>query len=112
MPLACTGVNHRTASVALRERLALGPVAQQRVLHESRQDARAPFTELAILSTCNRTEVYAELSPQGGAALAAWLAAERSGDDPEVKDRFYIHEGDAALQHLFRVACGDRKSVV
>jgi glutamyl-tRNA reductase len=105
MPLACTGVNHRTASVALRERLALGPVAQQRVLHESRQDAGAPFTELAILSTCNRTEIYAAPLEASGALLE--LLSSIAGVAPGSLLAHTYHEtGVAAVRRLCRVAAG------
>ena len=105
MPLACTGVNHRTASVALRERLALGPVAQQRVLHESRQDRAAPFGELAILSTCNRTEVYA--TPVAAAdALLELLAGIADVPAQSLAPHTYRETGVAAVRRLCRVAAG------
>jgi glutamyl-tRNA reductase len=105
MSLACTGVNHRTASVALRERLALGPVAQHRMLHESRQDARAPFTELAILSTCNRTEVYAAPAEASDALLE--LLAGIAGVPPATLLPHTYHEtGVSAVRRLCRVAAG------
>ena len=63
-------------------------------------------SEAAILSTCNRTEIYADLEDGAGNSLGAWLARERSAGDPEVRARFYSHSGDAAARHLFRVACG------
>jgi len=104
MPFFTLGISHHTAPVAVRERLSFAP---EEIPASLRAVTALPgVSEAVILSTCNRTEIYAELSAEGGAALAAWLAAERSGDDPQVKDRFYTHEGDAALQHLFRVACG------
>jgi glutamyl-tRNA reductase len=104
MPFFTLGISHLTAPVAVRERMSFTP---DQIPISLRSVAGLPGVhEALILSTCNRTEIYAELQGDGGAALAAWLAAERSSDDPGVKERFYIHEGDAALQHLFRVACG------
>ncbi|HKE92240.1 MAG TPA: glutamyl-tRNA reductase [Gemmatimonadales bacterium] len=105
MPLACTGVNHRTASVALRERLALGPVAQQRLLHESRQDPRAPFTELAILSTCNRTEVYAAPLEASGAPLEL-LSSIAAVPPASLLPHTYHETGVGAVRRLCRVAAG------
>src|ERR1051325_11389279 len=105
MPLACTGVNHRTASVALRERLALGPVAQRRLLHAARQAPETPFGELAILSTCNRTEVYAAPVATSDALLA--LLSSIAAVPPESLAPHTYHEsGVAAVRRLCRVAAG------
>ena len=104
MPFFTLGISHLTAPVAVRERMSFSP---EQIPPSLSAIAGLPgVREVLILSTCNRTEIYAELEGEGSAALAAWLAAERSADDPSVKERFYTHEGDAALQHLFRVACG------
>ena len=104
MPLFTLGISHHTAPVAVRERMSFTP---EQIPASLRAVTALPgVSEAVILSTCNRTEIYAELSADGGAALAAWLAAERAADDPGVQSRFYSHEGDAALQHLLRVACG------
>jgi glutamyl-tRNA reductase len=104
MPFFTLGISHHTAPVAVRERMSFTP---EQIPASLRAVTALPgVSEAVILSTCNRTEIYAELTAEGGATLAAWLATERSGGDPEVQNRFYTHEGDAALQHLFRVACG------
>ncbi|HEX4299736.1 MAG TPA: glutamyl-tRNA reductase [Gammaproteobacteria bacterium] len=104
MPFFTLGISHLTAPVAVRERMSFAP---DQIPANLRAIAGLPgVREALILSTCNRTEIYAELEGEGGAALTAWLTAERSADDPSVKERFYTHAGDAALQHLFRVACG------
>src|SRR5690348_1629564 len=104
MPFFTLGISHHTAPVAVRERMSFTP---EQIPASLRAVTALPgVSEAVILSTCNRTEIYAELSAEGGTALAAWLTSERSADDPGVQSRFYTHEGDAALQHLFRVACG------
>lgn len=104
MPLFTLGISHHTAPVAVRERMSFTP---EQIPASLRAVTGLPgVSEAVILSTCNRTEIYAELEGAGGAAVASWLAAERNSDDPEAQSRFYTHEGDAALQHLFRVACG------
>lgn len=105
MPLACTGVNHTTASVVLRERLALGSVAQRRVLHASRHAPGAPFDELAILSTCNRTEVYA--TPVAASEALLELLAQIAGVPPQaLQPHTYCDRGVAAVRRLCRVASG------
>ena len=104
MPLACTGINHRTASVALRERLALGPVAQRRVLLASRA-AGTPFGELAILSTCNRTEVYA--APVAASdSLLELLAGIAAVPAAALQPHTYQETGVDAVRRLCRVAAG------
>ncbi len=104
MPLACTGINHRTASVSLRERLALGPVAQRRVLHASRAPG-TPFGELAILSTCNRTEVYAAPVEASGALLEL-LAGIAGVPAAALRPHTYQETGVEAVRRLCRVAAG------
>jgi glutamyl-tRNA reductase len=104
MPLACTGINHRTASVSLRERLALGPVAQRRVLHASRAPG-TPFGELAILSTCNRTEVYA--APlETTDALLELLSGIAGVPAAALQPHTYQETGVDAVRRLCRVAAG------
>ena len=104
MPFFTLGISHLTAPVAVRERMSFTP--EQIPASLGAILALPGLREAIILSTCNRTEIYADLEGEGGEALARWLAAERSADDPEVQARFYRHEGEAAMQHLFRVACG------
>lgn len=104
MPFFTLGISHHTAPVAVRERMSFSPEQLPESLRAVA--ALAGVSEAIILSTCNRTEIYAELDEGSGAALAAWLTKERSADDPGVQNRFYSHQGEAAMQHLFRVACG------
>ena len=104
MPLFVLGISHATAPVALRERLSFDAGQIPAALHDAA--ALAGVHEVAILSTCNRTEIYAHLEDGAGARLTDWLTQARSADDPEVRARFYIHQGEAVARHLFRVACG------
>jgi glutamyl-tRNA reductase len=121
MPLACTGINHRTAPVALRERLALGLEAQRELLHAPAiraLGASAGVRELVILSTCNRTELYA--APDNADAPPAdlsWpllhlLAAISDLPLPALRPHIYDNTGLAAVQHLCRVAAGLDSMVV
>jgi glutamyl-tRNA reductase len=99
------GINHQTAPVQLRERVAFAETHVPAALASLR--ALAPVREVALLSTCNRTEVYA-LVQDDGAALAHWLAAHAGQDGPArtLDGYFYRHADDAAVRHLFRVAAG------
>jgi glutamyl-tRNA reductase len=99
------GINHQTAPVQLRERVAFAEAHVPAALAALR--GLSPVREVALLSTCNRTEVYA-LVHDDGAALARWLAAHAGEDDPRraLDGYLYRHADDAAVRHLFRVATG------
>jgi glutamyl-tRNA reductase len=121
MPLACTGINHRTAPVALRERLALGPEAQREMLRAPAiraLGATAGVRELVILSTCNRTELYAAPDDTDGrpgdlsAPLLHLLAAIADLPLPALRPHVYDNAGLAAVHHLCRVAAGLDSMVV
>ncbi len=112
MTLFALGINHQTAPVALRERVAFGESAVPAALAELR--ALPGVREVALLSTCNRTELYAHADGDGR-VLGDWLATHRGSGDaqepaleagPGLHAYLYRHAGDAAARHLFRVACG------
>ncbi|HST45782.1 MAG TPA: glutamyl-tRNA reductase, partial [Luteimonas sp.] len=109
MSLVAIGINHQTAPVALRERVAFADDAMASALAELR--ALPQVREVALLSTCNRTELYA-VADDGGAALAEWLAT-RPGDATDgaltetgLHAYLYVHRDGEAIRHLFRVASG------
>ena len=108
MTLYALGINHQTAPVALRERVAFGDSAVPAALAELR--SLPGVREVALLSTCNRTELYA--AAQDDAVLADWLAAHPGAEDAALDPAqglhayLYRHAGDEAARHLFRVACG------
>ncbi|MGB9429837.1 MAG: glutamyl-tRNA reductase [Gammaproteobacteria bacterium] len=104
MPFCTLGISHLTAPVAIRERLSFAAEQIPEALHAV--TGLGGVEEAAILSTCNRTEIYAHLENGAGTALVDWLSRVRSPDDPGVRTRFYLHDGDASARHLFRVACG------
>ena len=98
MTLWVLGLNHQTAPVELRERLAFNADALPGALASLR--ALPGVEEAALLSTCNRTELYA-VAPDSG-VLTAWL--DRHGQD--VETYLYRHRDAEAVRHLFRVATG------
>ncbi len=111
MHLFCLGLNHRTADLALRERVAFSEEDIRAALARlgcGQNGARpAQVAEMVILSTCNRTEIYAT-SPEADvfATLEAFLA-EAKGLSPEMLDgHLYRYRDDEAVRHLFRVAAG------
>ena len=98
MTLWVLGINHQTAPVSLRERVAFDAQALPRAL--AALGALPQVHEVALLSTCNRTELYAIAAD--GNTLSDWLAAHADGLDGYL----YQHSDADAVRHLFRVATG------
>jgi len=113
MRVLALSLDHRTADMALRERVALGAADAGALLNNMR--ARYPQAELAVLSTCNRTELYVARpthEPPDGDALRRGLA-EQTGVDLETLARCcMLREQRDAVAHLFRVASGLESLVV
>jgi glutamyl-tRNA reductase len=105
------GVNHRTAPVAVREQLALGPDALARLLRS--MHAEKVFDEALILSTCNRTECYfvPRLAQDAVAYFLGHVARLRSAP-PADAAVFYRHDDLEAVRHLFRVAASLDSQIV
>jgi glutamyl-tRNA reductase len=102
MSLVALGINHQTAPVSLRERVAFDGDALARALAALR--SLPQVHEVALLSTCNRTELYA-MADDHGAALADWLASHPA-EAGDLHAYLYRHEDADAVRHLFRVATG------
>ena len=103
MPLKILGLNHNTAPVEIREQVVFA--GQEIGRAAARARALAGVEEAVLLSTCNRTEFYIVASDDGGRALSAWLHDERNLD-PSFSQSFFELDGDDAIRHIFRVACG------
>ena len=105
MNIVCVGLNHQTAPVDLRERVA---VAEGMLGETARGLAALPgVTEAVVLSTCNRVEVYAATEGGAGAAgrvVLEAMAGNRLGSGAE--GHFYERSGVEAARHLFAVASG------
>ena len=102
MGLFALGINHKTASVEMREKVAFLPETLPLSLKSACQ--AAGMSELAILSTCNRTEFYAvadDVRP-----LLRWLSQDRALSEPELQACAYRYEEAEAFRHLTRVASG------
>ncbi|HET6604469.1 MAG TPA: glutamyl-tRNA reductase [Xanthomonadaceae bacterium] len=104
MPLLTLGMNHQSAPLALRERVAIG----EGDVHEALRDLKAApgVGQAALLSTCNRTEIYAEVEAGALSAPARWLARYRGLAPAQVDEYCYLHVDGMAVRHLFRVATG------
>lgn len=104
MTLIALGLNHQTAPVALRERVAFDADGIVAALHDLA--GQPGVAECAILSTCNRTELYCEVAPGAEGTPAAWLARHHGFDDGRLGEFLATHQDSAAVRHLFRVATG------
>jgi glutamyl-tRNA reductase len=112
MSLLVVGLSHRSAPVSVLERAALAPEARGKLL----QDAvgAEPTSEAAVLSTCNRIELYADVDKfhAGVAELSGLLARHSRVGLEELTPYLYVHYEDRAVHHLFSVACGLDSMVV
>ncbi len=104
MAFLALGINHKTASVDVRERVAFTP--EQLVEALQQLCLRTSTREAAILSTCNRSELYLEQDSLTADAVLAWLADYHGLSLDELRACAYIHEDDAAVRHMMRVASG------
>jgi len=104
MALLAFGINHQTAPVAIRERVAFGPESMQSALQDLTE--RTPVEEAAILSTCNRTEVYCELDAANSSVVLNWLQEFHQLDSGSLEPYIYLHPEQLAVRHMLRVASG------
>lgn len=104
--LLAIGISHKTAPVALRERLALSENQAVAMLRDL-QD-RAEIHEAMAISTCNRTELYFVVSdPVEAETLALGELTRHAGIRPtQLVERLYTHRGEAMVKHLMRVTAG------
>ncbi|QOV36450.1 glutamyl-tRNA reductase [Streptomyces ferrugineus] len=112
MSLLVVGLSHRSAPVSVLERAALSADAQIKLGQDT--VAAEPATEAAVLATCNRIELYADVDKfHAGVAELSTLLAQHSGVGlDELTPYLYVHYEDRAVHHLFSVACGLDSMVV
>lgn len=104
MSIIALGLNHRTAPVSLRERVAF---SAERVQHALSDMLQLPqVREGAIISTCNRTEVYAAVGEQGDHAVLRWFPEVHGLREDDVRPYLYVHHEREAVRHLLRVSAG------
>ena len=102
MSFFALGVNHQTASVALREQIAFN--AEKLSVLLAQQSHNTELNDLVVVSTCNRTEVYA-ISENADMVLN-WLAQANDLDVKQLVNHVYRYEDAQAVTHLMRVASG------
>ncbi|MDQ3879045.1 MAG: glutamyl-tRNA reductase [Actinomycetota bacterium] len=112
MSILVVGLNHRTSPIALLERLTIADEDLPKALHQLCNSEHV--LEGALLSTCNRIEVYAVASKfhAGSLDLRNFLSEFCHVAPEEFSDRIYTYHDDAAVRHLFRVAAGIDSMVI
>ena len=104
MAFLALGINHKTASVEVRERVAFTPESQVDALQQLCRITGS--REAAILSTCNRSELYLEQELLETDEVLRWLADYHRLNLSELRACAYVHADENAVQHMMRVASG------
>ncbi|MDA9272072.1 glutamyl-tRNA reductase [bacterium] len=99
--VAC-GLNHKTAPLTIREKIALPNTMQDALLREL--VGLPAVNEAAILSTCNRTEIYCDTDDPN--CIVPWIAREHQLPPESIMPYFYQHHGNHGIKHTLRVASG------
>lgn len=112
MSVLAVGLSHRSSPVALLERVALN--GQTRAEAVGEMVGSDVVNEVMVVSTCNRTEIYADVAGyhSGVAAITELLAWHTGVSLGELSEHLYVHYEDSAVQHLFSVTCGLDSMVV
>lgn len=110
MSVLALGLNHQTAPLDLRGRFAFAPEATAAALRGLRERLVHAAPEAALVSTCNRTELYLaagrEQPPELVAPALGWLAGQGGVSAEQLRGHTYVLEDQAAARHAFRVAAG------
>jgi glutamyl-tRNA reductase len=104
MTLLTLGINHKTAPVAVREKVAFAPDRLSAQLREA--NSSHGVQEIAILSTCNRTELYFTAEHGDASLLLKWMNEIHDVSLDELESCHYVLTGEDAVQHIMRVASG------
>ncbi|MCV2403718.1 glutamyl-tRNA reductase [Marinomonas sp. C2222] len=105
MPLITVGVNHKTAPVAIRERVAFAPEKMVDALLSLTSDNKV--NEAVIVSTCNRTELYCSVDNiEKETGIINWLGHYHSIDLTDLQQYCYSYKEDDSIRHIMRVSSG------
>ncbi|MFI6293768.1 glutamyl-tRNA reductase [Nonomuraea sp. NPDC050790] len=112
MSVLTIGLSHRTAPVAMLERVSVSGDTLSKLLHDVQQDVCV--AEAMVVSTCNRVEVYAAVDRFHAAvtAVSRLLSVHTGVPVEELTPHLYVHYEDRAVEHLFSVVCGLDSMVV
>ena len=97
------GLNHKTASLDLRGKLSFAPAIVEKVLHDARTILHV--REIALLSTCNRTEVYL-FGDVSDHQIVTWLSMIKGTEINALSECFYSFRNEHAVKHMIEVASG------
>lgn len=104
MALLALGINHKTASIEVRERVAFAPEKLLTAMNAVKESAC--LEEVAILSTCNRTEIYCVLKQLDYEPVIEWLSQYHQLDIQSFQSSVYTFWDEEAIRHVMRVASG------
>lgn len=104
MALLAFGLNHTTAPLEVRERVTFGNDIMADALHELIR--QGGIDEAAILSTCNRTEIYCSLDEPRKKTPIDWFSGFHGLSNTELQPFLYTHPDESAVKHILRVASG------
>ncbi|OUV99587.1 MAG: glutamyl-tRNA reductase [Betaproteobacteria bacterium TMED156] len=106
--LLAIGLNHQSASISLREKLAFPGEVLARALADARKTLDPLAPEQALLSTCNRTELYLAGNKADMIIPKAesWLSDYAKYELSDLKKHLYLHRNNETVRHIFRVASG------
>lgn len=104
MSLITLGINHKTAPLDLRERLAFTPQTLPEALLSLKKLAH--IEEASILSTCNRTELYCVTSEDNDKAIIQWFSQFHGLEVKQIKEYIYLYAHEETIRHAMEVASG------
>lgn len=104
MSLITLGINHKTAPLELRERLAFTPQSLPEALSSLKKLEH--INEASILSTCNRTELYCVTGEDNDQKIIQWFSQFHGLDADVIKEHIYIHSHEETIRHAMEVASG------
>ena len=104
MAIVAYGLNHATAPIDLREKVNFGNEVVPDALHELKN--QSGIQEAAILSTCNRTEIYCSVDQEDNHNPVHWLHDYHGMKQDQLKPFMYTHPQENAVRHVLRVASG------
>jgi glutamyl-tRNA reductase len=102
MPLVILGINHHSAPLDVREKLAFPQERQADALSDLA--SQSGMAEAVLVSTCNRTEIICRTDDEP--AMRAWLVSAAARSGVAIEPHLYSHTEEAAIRHAFRVAAG------
>jgi len=105
MSIRVIGINHKTAPISIREKVAFTPDGLIEILQKIKNANSDNKNEVVILSTCNRTEIYSS-SDLELSELRQWFNHQGSISQDDMNKCLYDYSGEKAIQHIMRVASG------